>query len=124
MVEAWVTVDPKGKSEAELVHLFVNKTPIIEEVRLHRDKDGFSLWGCGLHHIVDLSKGKYDITVSIITPYMPITTEGKQPDLSHFVRQIREAVQKAAKRARKAVPADRTITTKAAAWEVMRWPSG
>jgi DNA topoisomerase 6 subunit A-like protein len=119
VVEAWVRVDPKGKSERDVVPLFVNRTPIIEEVLLYRDKDGFGLYGCGLNHMVDLSKGKYDITVSIITPYMPIISEGKQPDLSHFVEQIRTAVKKAAKKARKAIPRDRTITIKAAAWAVM-----
>jgi hypothetical protein len=119
VVEAWVRVDPKGKSEADVVHLFVNRTPIIEEVRLYREKDGFCLWGCCLGHMVDLPKGKYDITVSIITPYMPIKTEGKEPDLSHFVEQIRTAVKKAANKARKAIPPDRTITTKDAAWAVM-----
>jgi hypothetical protein len=121
VVEAWVRVDPKGKSEdnGQPVRLFVNRTPIIEEVHLHREKDGFCLWGCGLHHLVDLPKGRYDITVSIITPFMPVTNQGKEPDLPHFVRQIRMAMTKAAKRARAAIPPDRTITVKDAAWAVM-----
>jgi hypothetical protein len=116
VVEAWVSVDPKGKSERDVVPLFVNRTPIIEEVLLYRDKDGFGLYGCGLNHEMALSKGKYDITVSIITPFMPVINEGKQPDLTDFFRQIREAVAKAAKRARKAIPPDRNISIKAAAW--------
>jgi hypothetical protein len=31
VVEAWASVDPKGENEAD-VHLFVNRTPIVEEV--------------------------------------------------------------------------------------------
>jgi hypothetical protein len=117
-VEAWVRVDPKGKNDAD-VHLLVNCTPITGQYKTWKEKNDIRLFGCGLSRRFELPKGFYDITINIITPYCPITTEGKEPDLSRFLRQIIQTVTKAAKRARAAIPPNRTITLKDAAWKVM-----
>ena len=58
VVEAWVSVDPKGESEAN-VHLFVNRTPIVEEVKAYWKKTGFGVFGCGLVHSIFLKKYLY-----------------------------------------------------------------
>jgi hypothetical protein len=54
---------------------------------------------------------------NIITPYCPITTEGKEPDLRLLANTIVKAIQKAAKKARRAIPralsSDETATQKA-----------
>ena len=38
-------------------------------------------------------KGSYDVTLNITTPYMPITSDGKAPDLAPFLRRDRRGLE-------------------------------
>jgi hypothetical protein len=46
----------------------------------------------------------FDITVNVITPYCPIMTDGKAPDLRSFKNGVDVAVEKATRRARRDAP--------------------
>ena len=43
----------------------------------------------------------FDIRLNITTPYMPITSDGKEPDLEPFLDEISDAVAKAVRKARR-----------------------
>ena len=114
VVEAWAwKVDDKGPQS---VNIFVNRTPVTGEVDAYRDTDQkkINIFGCGLHHYLPdgPTKGAYDITISVLTPYCPITSDGKAPDLAPFVEAIIEAATKAAKKAQHAAPKDKRVSQK------------
>ena len=62
------------------------------------------LKGCGLQSETEIGKASQHISVNVTAPHIPITTDGKEPDLSHFSAKIREVVKKACARARRAAP--------------------
>ncbi len=107
VVEAWIDVPPAtqtGQKEARgfrrisaLVH--VNKTPITAEVSAYRDTTdhSLSLHGCGLSHRFDVGRARpCAVWLNVQTPYMPLASDGKAPDLSVMIDTIAAAVQRAA----------------------------
>jgi hypothetical protein len=89
VVEAWATkIAKKGDFE---VAIFVNRTPITGEINAFRDVDkDLALRGCGLNHYFKgvPTKGEFDIQLNILTPYCPVTSDGKAPNLRPFVEEI------------------------------------
>ena len=69
----------------------VNRTPVTGDIDAARDKREIDLFGCGLSHTVaEAPKDKnFDIRLNITTPYMPITSDGKEPNLEPFFDVIR-----------------------------------
>ena len=54
------------------------------------------------HTVVDAPKEvNFDIRLNVVTPYMPITSDGKEPDLKRFVSAISDAVSKTVRKARR-----------------------
>ena len=104
VVEAWAEA---AKIETT-VAAHVNRTPITGEVLILPPSDDKPvIWGCGLNHFLDIpKKGKWTVVVNVTIPFMPITTDGKEPNLELFVTEIVDAVQGAIKRAHKAIPRD------------------
>jgi hypothetical protein len=102
-VEAWAKSKKNGDT-----YLFanVNRTPVTGNIRAARDKRDIDFYGCGLHHnITQAPKDEdFDIWLNITTPYMPITSDGKEPDLAPFLNAICTAVGKAVRKARKPTP--------------------
>ena len=107
VVEAWAL---PANSPAIAFH--VNRTPITAEIHVSRcmkDKATYGIMGCGLsneHHRtafpVRAGRGhEYSIVMNVTTPYMPITTDGKTPDLSVIETPIRAAIEKAIRRAKR-----------------------
>jgi hypothetical protein len=106
VVEAWAQVQPNKSS----ILVCVNRTPITGDVRTARDKRDIDVYGCGLHHnIAQASKDvQFGIVVNVTTPYMPITSDGKAPDLVPFLNKMTKAVSKAVRQAYRPGSADRT----------------
>jgi DNA topoisomerase 6 subunit A-like protein len=116
VVEAWATPvrTSSVRPDRHRSQMFINRTPITGKFTTHFEKGEMMLWGCGLAADVKVPRGKrFDVFINITTPYCPITTDGKEPDLSRFDQQIVEAVQKAINGARRAMPTtDRKQTQK------------
>jgi hypothetical protein len=55
-------------------------------------------------------KGSYAIIVNVTTPYCPITSDGKAPDLDPFSDQIMDAIGSATRKAQRA--AERKVSQK------------
>ena len=97
VVEAWAA---PAEDETELI-VCINRTMITGEIEVARDKRDIDLFGCGLAHTVAQAPREKHFTLwlNIITPYMPITSDGKAPDLKPFLPEICSAAAKAVKKA-------------------------
>jgi hypothetical protein len=97
VVEAWAQVQA-GKTS---ILVCINRTPITGEVNARREKRDIDVFGCGLRHtIAKASKdAQFSIVVNITTPYMPITSDGKAPDLLPFFDEMVKAISKAVRQA-------------------------
>jgi len=96
-VEAWVDY-----SQKKGLTVLVNKTPITGDMWVTESKNKLSIYGCNIYE--DLGIKKANVILNTITPYMPITSDGKAPDMSKFVTEIVETIQKAGRRAKKLLP--------------------
>ena len=79
----------------------MNRTPITGEIEAARDKRDIDAYGCGLSHTIAKAPvdAQFNIWINITTPYMPITSDGKAPDLQPFLSEIQTAVGKAVRKA-------------------------
>jgi hypothetical protein len=98
VVEAWAA--PRSADMQLLV--CVNRTPVTGDIYATRDKREIDAFGCGLAHTVaEAPKDEnFTIRMNITTPYMPITSDGKEPDLTPFLGGIKNAIAKAVRKAR------------------------
>jgi hypothetical protein len=99
VVEAWAN---SGKIKTTL-RVCVNRTPVTGAMEAARDKREVNAFGCGLSHtIAEAPKDTpFNIWLNITTPCMPITSDGKEPDLEPFFNEIRTAVRRAVRKARR-----------------------
>jgi hypothetical protein len=99
VVEAWA-YESAAMSDTEL-QACVNRTPIAGDISISRDNRDMDIFGCGISHTVaQAPKDKhFDIWLNILTPYMPITSDGKEPDLLPFFEAIQTAIGKAVRKA-------------------------
>src|SRR5262249_22100529 len=100
VVEAWAR-----KGGHLPLRMLGNRTPVTGEVDVYRRSDKkISLRGCGLSHFLpDVpTTGNYEITVNVLTPYCPMTSDGKAPDFEPFVEAIADAVTKVLRKAQRA----------------------
>jgi hypothetical protein len=112
VVEAWAK---KTKGSNIALTMLVNRTPISGEINSYRDSDkDICLFGCGLSHgALDAPRrGIYDILVNIITPYCPITSDGKDPNLELFAHEICTAIDVATRKAQRAAPKEKRQSQK------------
>jgi hypothetical protein len=98
VVEAWA----RETASMEIIAC-VNRTPVTGNIYAVHSKRQINLIGCGLRHTVAEApkEANFDIRMNITTPYMPITSDGKMPDLRPFVGAISDAVSKAVRKARR-----------------------
>jgi DNA topoisomerase VI subunit B len=75
-------------------------------IRAARDKRDINVFGCNLAHTVAKAPAdaQFMIHVNVITPFMPITSDGKEPDLKPFLPEIIAAIGKAVSKARRPTP--------------------
>jgi hypothetical protein len=101
MVEAWAEIISHPNKVG--IHVFVNRTPITAPISAWHDKKGLCLSGCGLEHRIASCKKASVLLVNVTTPYMPLTSDGKAPNLRPLLGPIIEAAQKAIVRASRLV---------------------
>jgi hypothetical protein len=108
VVEVWAR-----PAESPSIVAYVNRTPITGELHISRcfpkEKTLYGITGCGLSRehkhtafAVKAGRGReYAIILNVTTPYMPITTDGKAPDLSVVDEAIETAIEKAIRGAKR-----------------------
>jgi hypothetical protein len=96
LVEAWA--EP---TERTTLLACVNRTPVTGQIYAKRDKRDINVFGCGLHHtIATAPKDKhFHIQLNVVTPYMPITSDGKAANLEAFLDPITKAASNAVRKA-------------------------
>jgi len=104
VVEAWTKFE-----EDAAIFVHVNQTPITGEVVAFHHKTKLHLSGCNLAdegyvHAINIGKRPVCVYLSIITPFMPIISTGKSPDLRCFLPGITAAIEKSTKKAKRYAP--------------------
>jgi hypothetical protein len=102
VVEAWADPDPE---ESDAVFM-VNGTPCIADASAwYEPKEKTTvIYGPGLRFDVKTGRTGMYFHVNIITPYMPVTSDGKAPALGMFRPHFQSVIAKAARRAKKIQP--------------------
>jgi hypothetical protein len=113
VVEAWAMKTPDDPDFD--LQVLINRTPITAAVSIWRadDKD-LVLQGCGIDTYSSEApkKSGYAIVLNLITPYCPITSDGKAPDLQPFSTAILDAIVEAIRKAQRAAPRDKKFSQK------------
>src|SRR5262245_8638373 len=97
LVEAWA--EPAATRTTLLV--CVNRTPVTAEVKAYQEKRDIYMFGCGITQAIAVAPKDrhFVITLNVITPYMPITSDGKAPNLEIFLDAIQRAASSAVRKA-------------------------
>jgi hypothetical protein len=104
VAEAWVEFSLLSDVPKAQLSVFVNRTPITGELRAFIDKDGLNIYGCGLSHDVKIGRGtSVRCVINITAPYVPLVTDGKEPDLEPFVDAFFDALEKAIRCAKRSL---------------------
>jgi hypothetical protein len=116
VAEAWAhKMESADGDDGITAKLMINRTPSVEELGAWRGRDK-NLWlaGNGLMHYATAApkKGEFLIDINVTTPYCPITSDGKSPDLTVFAHQIITAVEVAMRKAQRAAPKDKKVSQK------------
>jgi hypothetical protein len=111
VVEAWAVKVPDGGSHI-FVDICINRTPSTGHVHANYDDKEMSIYGSGLRHGVANApkKGAYKIWINVTTPFCPITSDGKAPDLHPFLNAILGAIATATRKAQRAAPDERKVS--------------
>jgi hypothetical protein len=99
------------------VEVTVNRTPITAKIDVYHDakKQDLSLFGANLNHAFKVGRRPLWLCINIMAAYLPITTDGKAPDLLPLLDLIGPAILRAGKRAGRAggqTPAPAAISFK------------
>ncbi|HMB02480.1 MAG TPA: hypothetical protein VKP69_01925, partial [Isosphaeraceae bacterium] len=93
LLEAWAEPGDGAKILAS-----VNRTSVTGAIEAYHEKDTLILSGCGLHHQFKVGRKPPLLVLNVETPYMPITSDGKAPDLSPIVGDIATLTRKILRR--------------------------
>jgi hypothetical protein len=108
IVEAWSFVHDREGSDSTLT-VFVNRSPVISDASARRGWSGSKnrplVLSIGSTRVeVEVPLGRARVAVHIITPFMPISSIGKAPDIRPFADLIAEAVKSSFNRSRQDAP--------------------
>ena len=109
LIEAWASVRQRKGSETSLM-IFCNRTPVVGNVWGVRGRDGIWLSGAGIQQykgaMMKVPSGDCKLIVAITSPFIPITSLGKAPDLSLLQPHIVAALRRVFMRSRNRLPLD------------------
>ena len=89
-------------ADAPHITVLLNKSPATGEINVYHSKNELSIFGCGLFHNIKTKPAI--LLINIMTPYIPIMTDGKKPDLLVIAAEITDGIKKAVNRAKKSLP--------------------
>lgn len=120
LIQAWAICErAAGRHGLELT-LVLNRTQGASELFGAFDAEGAYLKGCGLRHIVPkVSRARYQLWLAVTAPFIPMVTDGKEPDLSELAGPITQTAAGAIRKSYAATRRRGGMTQKAAAFEVM-----
>jgi Topoisomerase 6 subunit A/Spo11, Toprim domain len=97
VIEVWAAAK-EGKTT---LNACVNRTPVTGRLSAARDKREINAFGCGLRHTIATAPkdAQFDIFLNVTTPYMPIISDGKAPNMEPFREGISSAAMTAVRRA-------------------------
>jgi hypothetical protein len=97
LIEVWAKACDKMSLD-----VFVNRTPVASDISVVHDKRDINAFCCGLQHTIATARSanQFAIRINVITPYCPITSDGKEPDLLPFFDEIERATQRAVRKAK------------------------
>lgn len=103
VIEAWVknnaTNDEDEGAKDSNISILVNKSPVTADVKISTKQASTTIWGGGLY--INLRSRPTDFYVSVITPYQPIKSDGKEPDFRPMLSEIEYALKKATAKVKK-----------------------
>lgn len=99
-IEAYVRV--KDDDSQDEVLFLVNRTPITGRINVQRGKfSDLGLIGCGLKYLFPVGRKPVSLVVNLTTPYCPLVTDGKEPNLELYVGPLHDAMKSAANKAKR-----------------------
>ena len=101
IIEVWARVTPVSAGQG--IDCLVNRTPITGDLRAWTDKNILNVYGCRLNIEIPFRRAGVAIWLNVTTPYCPLTTDGKSPDLSYFENEIADAIKTCIRKARKVI---------------------
>jgi hypothetical protein len=104
IVEVWAR-----KADRPRVTVCVNRTPASADVWIHRDgrKNRYTMYGCELADGFTATKAaEFELLVNVQSPYMPLTTDDKAPDLTPVANVLMACLEKAVRCANRNEPRD------------------
>lgn len=107
VIECFVqAIDEFSTNQLQENVFFVNKTPIVGDISFQFLEKKIWLYGCGLQEMIEIPKlnTSFFVWINILTPYMPIVSNGKEPDFSLLSFGIVEVIQKAMQHFKKHQP--------------------
>jgi Topoisomerase 6 subunit A/Spo11, Toprim domain len=100
VVEAWAEA---ADGDEPAVRVSINRTPVTADVESYHDakERTLTVFGCGLKHAFKVGREPIDVRINVETPYMPITSDGKEPDLTRFRGALGEVLKSVGHAARR-----------------------
>lgn len=100
LIELWMRPLPTTQQKPRfLAH--VNRSPIVDHIICRPARRQVEILGCGLNGSYAEDAGLYDFWVNIQTPYLPLSSNSKSPDLTALNEVVFNAVQRAVNTVRK-----------------------
>jgi hypothetical protein len=107
LVECWASVENRYGRECNF-DLMVNRTATTASFYAHRSLRGktLAISGAEIRLDIEIPTGDCEILVHICSPFVPVHSIGKNPDLSVFRNEIAETIRLAFNYSRNLLPAD------------------
>ena len=99
VVEARAVAKEDDDKDDTIIAL-VNGTPVPGHLTVDRSGRGkIAIFGCGLRNYVEgVSSRRFIVFLNVTIPYMPITTDGKEPDFRRFLEPIQKVMSKSTRK--------------------------
>lgn len=106
VAEVWAScsrAEGRGDGGNASALLLLNRTPSAGRLTAHSVSGDLRITGCGMQRWVKAGTANYSLIISVITPYIELATDGKEPALYPFSQAIAEALRKACSAAHRAL---------------------